>query len=105
MVVFENQVLHVEKRPGASPSIDPILHLLINGCARIRGENGKLSHIGIEPFGKADRLMNHPGRFMQAPQDIGGMDLKTILLKHLHGLNCARNINPFLQVFKGLRIE
>jgi hypothetical protein len=64
MVVFKDQVLHIEEGPGSSPSKDPILHLVINGGARVRGENRELSDIGIELFSKADRLMNHLGRFM-----------------------------------------
>jgi len=67
MVVFKHQVLHIEEGPGGSPSKDSILHLLIDGCARVRGENGELSDIGIESFGKTDGFMNHLGCFMEPP--------------------------------------
>jgi len=105
MVVFKDQVLHIEEGPRGSPSKDSTLHLLIDGCARVRGENGELSDIGIEPFGKTDGFMNHLGRFMLSPQDIGRMNLKTIPFKHLHGMHCGFDIDPLLQFFKGLRIE
>jgi hypothetical protein len=47
MVVFKDQVLHIEEGPRGSPSKDSILHLLIDRCTRVRGENGELSDIGI----------------------------------------------------------
>ena len=78
MVVFKDEVLHVKEGPGRSPFKNPILHLLIDGCSWVWGEDAELGHIGIESLRKTDSVMNRFGGIVEPSQDIGGMNLQAI---------------------------
>ena len=87
VIVLKNKVLHVEEGPGPPPFRNPMFHLLINGCARVRGEDAELSDIGIELLGKTDRFMNRLRGVLEPAQDVGSMNLEAMAFQQGYGLS------------------
>src|SRR5512136_3050309 len=94
VVMFKDQVLHIEEGPGRPPFKDPVFHLLVDRCPGIRGENRELSDIGVESFRITDRLANRLNGIMESSENIGGMDLQAVPLEHLHRPNRLLHLKP-----------